>query len=126
MRTGTEAVLTPRAVISNGDFEEYWHFHLAHEHQRLIPESRANTRSAPDGRLTQRAAPISASTATTGSSHPQHRRSSGQIDRDPTAIFWETTKTEAFRQFRDIRLRHLGPVHWRPGTPPPPCRERAR
>ena len=34
---GTEAVLTLRAVISNGDFEEYWRFHLAREHQRLYP-----------------------------------------------------------------------------------------
>ena len=25
---GAEAVLTLRAVISNGDFEEYWRFHL--------------------------------------------------------------------------------------------------
>jgi hypothetical protein len=24
-------------VISNGDFEEYWRFHLAREHQRLYP-----------------------------------------------------------------------------------------
>jgi hypothetical protein len=34
---GAEAVLTLRAVISNGDFEEYWRFHLACEHQRLYP-----------------------------------------------------------------------------------------
>jgi hypothetical protein len=34
---GAEAVLTLRAVISNGDFEEYWRFHLASEHQRLYP-----------------------------------------------------------------------------------------
>ena len=34
---GAEAVLTMRAVISNGDFEEYWRFHLAQEHQRLYP-----------------------------------------------------------------------------------------
>jgi hypothetical protein len=34
---GAEAVLTLRAVISNGDFEEYWRFHLAREHQRLHP-----------------------------------------------------------------------------------------
>ena len=34
---GTEAVLTLRTVISNGDFEEYWRFHLAREHQRLYP-----------------------------------------------------------------------------------------
>ena len=34
---GAEAILTLRAVISNGDFEEYWRFHLALEHQRLYP-----------------------------------------------------------------------------------------
>jgi hypothetical protein len=34
---GAEAVLTLRAVISNGDFEEYWRFHLACEHERLYP-----------------------------------------------------------------------------------------
>jgi len=34
---GAEAVLTLRAVISNGDFEEYWSYHLAREHQRLYP-----------------------------------------------------------------------------------------
>jgi hypothetical protein len=32
-----EAILTLRAVISNGDFEEYWRFHLEREHQRLYP-----------------------------------------------------------------------------------------
>jgi hypothetical protein len=34
---GAEAILTIRAVTSNGDFEEYWRFHLACEHQRLYP-----------------------------------------------------------------------------------------
>ena len=34
---GAEAVLTLRAVIANGDFGEYWRFHLACEHQRLYP-----------------------------------------------------------------------------------------
>jgi hypothetical protein len=34
---GAEAVLTLRAVISNGDFEEYWRFHLKCEHQRFYP-----------------------------------------------------------------------------------------
>jgi hypothetical protein len=24
-------------VISNGDFDDYWRFHLAREHQRLYP-----------------------------------------------------------------------------------------
>jgi hypothetical protein len=34
---GAEAVLTLRAVISNGDFEEYWRYHLKCEHRRLYP-----------------------------------------------------------------------------------------
>jgi len=34
---GAEAILTLRAVISNGDFEDYWRFHLKLEHQRLYP-----------------------------------------------------------------------------------------
>jgi hypothetical protein len=34
---GAEAILTLRAVISNGDFGGYWRFHLACEHQRLYP-----------------------------------------------------------------------------------------
>jgi hypothetical protein len=34
---GAEAVLTLRAVISNDDFQEYWRYHLAREHQRLYP-----------------------------------------------------------------------------------------
>ncbi len=28
-------------MISNGDFEEYWRFHLAREHQRLYPRPQA-------------------------------------------------------------------------------------
>ena len=32
---GAEAVLKLRAIVSNGDFEEYWRYHLAHEHQRV-------------------------------------------------------------------------------------------
>jgi hypothetical protein len=34
---GAEAILTLRAVIANGDFPEYWRFHLTREHQRLYP-----------------------------------------------------------------------------------------
>jgi hypothetical protein len=34
---GAEAVLTLRAVIANGDFEEYWRYRLDREHQRLYP-----------------------------------------------------------------------------------------
>jgi hypothetical protein len=32
---GADAMLTLRAVISNGDFGEDWRFHLAREHRRL-------------------------------------------------------------------------------------------
>jgi len=32
--TGAEAILKLRAVITNGDFDEYWHYHLAHERHR--------------------------------------------------------------------------------------------
>jgi hypothetical protein len=31
---GAEAVLLLRTVITNGDFEAYWKFHLQQEHQR--------------------------------------------------------------------------------------------
>jgi hypothetical protein len=34
---GAQAILTLRAVISNGDFDEYWRYHLTREHQRLYP-----------------------------------------------------------------------------------------
>ena len=36
---GAEAVLTLRALISNGDFDDYWRHHLAQEHQRLYPRT---------------------------------------------------------------------------------------
>lgn len=32
--TGAEAILKLRAVITNGDFDEYWDYHLAHERHR--------------------------------------------------------------------------------------------
>jgi hypothetical protein len=32
---GAEAVLHLRALVSNGDFDAYWRFHLAREQQRL-------------------------------------------------------------------------------------------
>jgi len=32
---GAEAILTLRALISNGDFDQYWTFHLAQEHCRI-------------------------------------------------------------------------------------------
>ncbi|MFD7283510.1 ISKra4 family transposase [Streptomyces sp. NPDC059862] len=34
---GAEAVLKLRTLNDNGDFDEYWTFHLAREHQRLYP-----------------------------------------------------------------------------------------
>ena len=34
---GAEAVLRLRALITDGDFEDYWIFHTAREHQRLYP-----------------------------------------------------------------------------------------
>ena len=34
---GAQAILTLRAVISNGDFDEYWRYHLTREYQRLYP-----------------------------------------------------------------------------------------
>ncbi|WP_406465051.1 ISKra4 family transposase [Streptomyces sp. NBC_01622] len=34
---GAEAVLQLRALITNGDFEDYWIFHTARVHQRLYP-----------------------------------------------------------------------------------------
>lgn len=32
---GAEAVLKLRALRSNGDFDDYWRYHLAHERQRV-------------------------------------------------------------------------------------------
>jgi hypothetical protein len=32
---GAEAILRLRAVIANGDFEDYWRFHLRREHERI-------------------------------------------------------------------------------------------
>jgi hypothetical protein len=34
---GAEAVLKLRALIDNGDFDAYWRFHLAREHNRHYP-----------------------------------------------------------------------------------------
>lgn len=34
---GAEAVLRLRALITNGDFEDYWSFHAAREHRHLYP-----------------------------------------------------------------------------------------
>ena len=32
---GAEAILKLRALISNGDFDQYWRFHLRREHERI-------------------------------------------------------------------------------------------
>jgi hypothetical protein len=32
---GAEAILSLRALISNGDFDSYWTFHLVQEHRRV-------------------------------------------------------------------------------------------
>jgi hypothetical protein len=32
---GAEAILKLRALIASGDFEDYWHFHLRREHERI-------------------------------------------------------------------------------------------
>lgn len=34
---GAEAVLQLRALITNGDFEDYWRYHVVREHERLYP-----------------------------------------------------------------------------------------
>ncbi len=36
-RHGPDGRLLLCAVISNGDFDEYWRYHLDQEHQRLYP-----------------------------------------------------------------------------------------
>jgi len=33
--TGAEAILKLRALCANGDFEEYWDYHLRKEHGRI-------------------------------------------------------------------------------------------
>jgi hypothetical protein len=33
--TGAGAVLKPRAMVSNGDFDAYWSWHLKQEYQRV-------------------------------------------------------------------------------------------
>jgi hypothetical protein len=39
---GAEAILKLRALISNGDLDTYWAFHLAQEHQRIHKARYAN------------------------------------------------------------------------------------
>jgi hypothetical protein len=33
--TGAEAILKLRAITTNGDFQQYWHFHLAQERHHV-------------------------------------------------------------------------------------------
>ena len=32
---GAEAILKLRALIANGDFDQYWRYHLRKEHERI-------------------------------------------------------------------------------------------
>ena len=36
-----DAILKLRAIIANGDFDAYWHWHLDREHERNHPRSYA-------------------------------------------------------------------------------------
>ncbi|MFD1661611.1 ISKra4 family transposase [Streptomyces caeni] len=40
---GAEAILRLRTLVSNGDFDAYWRFHLAREHERLYPAPKQGT-----------------------------------------------------------------------------------
>ena len=40
---GAEAILELRALRSNGDFDEYWRFHLRREHERVHQARYATT-----------------------------------------------------------------------------------
>jgi hypothetical protein len=47
--SGAEAILKLRAIISNGDMDAYWAFHLTREHRRVHqPVTRRTTHSPPD------------------------------------------------------------------------------
>ena len=39
---GAEAVLKLRAIRANGDFDDYWRFHLDHERRRVHESRYAN------------------------------------------------------------------------------------
>ena len=57
---GAEAILKLRAPTSNDDFDDYWTYHLAQEHQRVHQSRYADTRSPPppkERRPSRRAAP---------------------------------------------------------------------
>jgi hypothetical protein len=40
---GAEAILRLRTLVSNGDFDAYWRFRLAREHERLYPAPKQRT-----------------------------------------------------------------------------------
>ena len=48
---GAEAILKLRAITSNGDFDDYWRYHLAQEHHR-VHQSRYAERRHPTRRVT--------------------------------------------------------------------------
>jgi len=54
--TGAEAILRLRALRASGDFDDYWQFHLAKEHERTHP-SRYADGVVPDPLPTPRAQP---------------------------------------------------------------------
>ena len=57
---GAEAVLLLRAVISNGDFDAYWAWHLAQELQRThLTRYQESGPQQPDQAHSRRAAPVS-------------------------------------------------------------------
>ena len=43
---GAEAILKPRAIKANGDFEEYWRYHLTQEHHH-VHEARYHNHTIP-------------------------------------------------------------------------------
>jgi hypothetical protein len=44
---GAEAILKLRAIIANGDFDQYWQHHLAQEHHH-VHESRYHHHAVPE------------------------------------------------------------------------------
>jgi hypothetical protein len=73
---GAEAILKLRAIASNGDFDDYWTYHLAKEHHR-VHETRCALGLIPQAACdpSRRAAPISfiatlTTSGTTGTDRP--------------------------------------------------------
>ena len=44
---GAQAILTLRALNSNGDFDTYWRYHLDQEHHRVHHARYPNSRQLP-------------------------------------------------------------------------------